>query len=108
MRFSSRVVSGSSRRPMSSLVVSIIISMPARMMNPAMTTPTYASSETPQSRNTTAEASTEPERIASNSASEPEASSAPEWNFRPCRRTYIPRISLTTMATEMMISDTAL
>ena len=82
--------------------------MPAFMIKPAMTTPTYASSDMPQIRNMTAEASTEADKTASNSASEPEAVSAPEFTFLPFFLTYIPSISLTTIATDMMISETAL
>ncbi len=78
------------------------------MMNIEIITPTYASRDMPQMRNMTAEASTEEERTASKSASEPDAVSAPELTFFPCLFTYIPRISFTTMATEIIIIETAL
>ena len=41
-------------------------------------------------------------------ASEPEAASAPELTFLPCFFTYIPRISFTAIATEIMMIETAL
>ena len=73
-----------------------------------ITTPTYASREIPLIRKTTAETSTEKERMASKLASEPEAIREPEFTFSPWAFTYLPRISLTTTATAMITKETVL
>ena len=56
----------------------------------------------------TADASTDADRIASNEASFPDATSAPEFAFSPCFFTYLPSASFTITATAMMIRDTIL
>ena len=67
-----------------SFSVSIIISTPDFMIIADIITPTYASSETPVSRNITALKSTDADSIASNAASAPDAMSAFEFTFLPC------------------------
>ena len=64
------VTSLSARLPRISSRVSGTISMPERMIKTAITTPTHASSEIPVVRKMMAEARTEADRIASDSASE--------------------------------------
>ena len=91
--------------PTMSFNVSISISTPDLMIIMEIKTPTYASRENPVSRKMIAEASTEPDRIASKSASEPDAINEPELTFLPWALTNVPSRSLTTIAPPRMISD---
>ncbi len=71
-------------------------------------TPTQASREMPVTMKMMAEASTDAERIASNMASDPDATSEPEFTCSPFALTYRPRMILTATATAMITRESIL